>query len=487
MRLSPRVVSIAQLARAPSPRAVSESVEPLLGFVAPVQRASRRVQPSRRASRPPSDALRGVACALGESLTPFSMNAVGWATALRVLFVNPIGGLGGAEQSLLDALAALRSAPGLELSLLLLDDGPLRQRTEELGIPVAVLPLPDSLATLGEFGLRSASWIGKAAVGGRDAVQYLARLSHFLRAARPDIVHTNGIKAHWLVCALRRGPTVLHFRDFVKERRLTRRALRPLCALGQRTGIAISHSVAGDLREAFPELHTDVVYDGIDTDALCPGPRLGDLLSDLAGLPAARPETISVGILGTYARWKGQDAFLRAAGEVTRALPGRSVRFYVIGGAIYRTIASQFDEMELRNLAASVGVADRAGFIPFQSDVVDLYRSLDIVVHASTRPEPFGRTIVEAMACGKPVVAMREGGAKEIFDEGVNALGADPRCTSSLAAAVHKLVVEPGLRDELGRRGREHVVANFSRARLSSDVLRVYGRFRDGARVASGA
>jgi hypothetical protein len=110
------------------------------------------------------------------------MNAVGWATALRVLFVNPIGGLGGAEQSLLDALAALRSAPGLELSLLLLDDGPLRQRTEELGIPVAVLPLPDSLATLGEFGLRSASWIGKAAVGGRDAVEYLARLSERLDA-----------------------------------------------------------------------------------------------------------------------------------------------------------------------------------------------------------------------------------------------------------------------------------------------------------------
>lgn len=409
-----------------------------------------------------------------ESLTRVVANEVGYATALRVLFVNPIGGLGGAEQSLLDALAALRTAPGLELSLLLLDDGPLRKRTEDLGIKVDVLPLPDSLATLGEFGLKSSGWMGRAAVGSRDAVSYLARLASVLRAARPDIVHTNGIKAHWLVCALRRGPTVLHFRDFVKERLLTRRALRPLCAIGRRRGIAISNAVAGDLREAFPELETEVVYDGIDTDALCPGPPDDALLSRLANLPAPPVGTVHVGILGTYARWKGQDAFLRAAGEVTRALPGRSVRFYVIGGAIYRTVASQFDEAELRKLAGDLGIASCAGFIPFQADVVDLYRSLDIVVHASTQPEPFGRTIVEAMACGKPVVAMREGGAQEIFKDGVNALGADPRSTTSLAAAIHRLVVDPLLRQSLGTRGREHTVAHFSRARLSSDVLRVY-------------
>jgi glycosyltransferase involved in cell wall biosynthesis len=401
---------------------------------------------------------------------------------LRVLFVNPIGGLGGAEQSLLDALAALRTAPGLELSLLLLDDGPLRQRTEELGIRVDVLPLPDSLATLGEFGLSSMTWLTRAAAGSRHAASYLARLAHYLRTSRPDIVHTNGIKAHWLVCALRRGPTVLHFRDFVKERRLTRHALRPLCAIGRRTGIAISNSVARDLREAFPELETEVVYDGIDTDSLCPGPREEALLSNLAGLPAPRVGTVNVGILGTYARWKGQDAFLRAAGEVTRALPDRSVRFYVIGGAIYRTVASQFKEAELRKLAGDLGIADSAGFISFQAEVVDLYRSLDIVVHASTQPEPFGRTIVEAMACGKPVVAMREGGAQEIFDDGVNALGADPRSTKSLAAAVRRLVVEPGLREELGARGREHVVEHFSRARLSSDVLRVYAKISEGVR-----
>jgi hypothetical protein len=104
------------------------------------------------------------------------------------------------------------------------------------------------------------------------------------------------------VCALRCGPTVLHFRDFLKERRSARRVTSAMCARPT-TGLAISTSVAKDLREALPELETEVVYVGIDTDALCPGPRAGDLLSNLAGLPSARrffalPERSRAGYLG---------------------------------------------------------------------------------------------------------------------------------------------------------------------------------------------
>lgn len=399
---------------------------------------------------------------------------------MRVLFVNPIGGLGGAEQSLLDALAALKSAPDLELSLLLLDDGPLRTRAEELGIPVEVLALPESLATIGEYGLSTASGLAKAVLGGPDAMGFMPRLSQVLSASHADVVHTNGIKAHWLVCALRRGPTVLHFRDFISERRMTRRALLPLCAAGQRVAISISEAVDQELTQAFPGLPTQIVYDGIDTDGLRPGPSDPGLLSRLAGMDSAPAGTLNVGILGTYARWKGQDAFLRAAAEVLRAVPDRAIRFFVIGGPIYRTQSAQFTEPELAALAGELGIGRAVGFIPFQSEVLSLYRSLDVIVHASTQPEPFGRTIVEAMACGRSVVAMREGGARELFVDGIHALGADPRSIESLAVAVKRLVTQPELRAALGRRGREHTVSRFSRARLASEMRQVYARATGG-------
>src|SRR4051812_6736193 len=73
------------------------------------------------------------------------------------------------------------------------------------------------------------------------------------------------------------------------------------------------------------------------------------------------------------------------------------------------------------------------GFVPFQARVEAVYRALDVVVHASTRPEPFGLTIAEAMACGRPLVAARAGGAAELFEDEVEALGLPEVSAGALA------------------------------------------------------
>lgn len=392
---------------------------------------------------------------------------------MRVLFVNPIAKLGGAEQSLLDVLSALRRRSEVEPSLLILDDGPLRIRAERLGIHVVTEPLPRSLAELGEFGRGS---LGSFAAGGADAVRYLARFAQHLRRARPDIVHTNGIKAHWLTCAVRRGPTVLHFRDFVSDRRLTRLVLRPLSAFGQRLAIANSAAVATDVRNAFPSLETLVIHNAVDTERLSPGGGDPALLAQLAGLPPPPADAVSVGLLATYARWKGHELFLQAAAKVKEALPGVPVRFYVIGGPIYQTSASQYARAELESRTDALGLRGSVGFVDFQDDVVPIYRALDIVVHASTRPEPFGRTIVEAMACGCAVVVTKEGGAAELFADGVHALGVEARSTDALTRAMARLVADPALRTLLARRARDHAVARFSRSRLADELLSAYRR-----------
>src|SRR5262249_14978265 len=68
-----------------------------------------------------------------------------------------------------------------------------------------------------------------------------------------------------------------------------------------------------------------------------------------------------------------------------------------------------------------------AGLVPFQEDTAAVYRALDVVVHASTQPEPFGLTIAEAMSCSRPVVVARAGGAAGLFSRGPHALGGPPR------------------------------------------------------------
>ncbi len=113
------------------------------------------------------------------------------------------------------------------------------------------------------------------------------------------------------------------------------------------------------------------------------------------------------------------------------------------------------------------------GLVPFQEDIARVYRALNVVVHASTKPEPFGRTIVEAMACARSVIVSRAGGAVELFDEGVNASGFEPGNASGLAEAMmHQL--DPLVRARLGQAAREHVQRHFGRSRLAPELLRVY-------------
>ena len=105
-----------------------------------------------------------------------------------------------------------------------------------------------------------------------------------------------------------------------------------------------------------------------------------------------------------------------------------------------------------------------------------MLRSLDVVVHASTRPEPFGRVIVEGMACGASVVAMNEGGAAELFIDEVDALGCPPRNVAELARVMIRLIDDLGLRARLGSAGRSAALARFDRTRLGQEWAPIYNR-----------
>jgi glycosyltransferase involved in cell wall biosynthesis len=152
------------------------------------------------------------------------------------------------------------------------------------------------------------------------------------------------------------------------------------------------------------------------------------------------------------------------------------VQFYIVGGAIYHTAGSQWSGEELDALARELGIEQHVTRVPFQEDTANVYRSLDIVVHASTKPEPFGLTIVEAMACGRPVIISKAGGAAEIFEDGIDALGFAPGDEAALAGRIRMLVEDAGLRSNLAERARRTAVERFSDARIGGELARVYAR-----------
>jgi glycosyltransferase involved in cell wall biosynthesis len=181
------------------------------------------------------------------------------------------------------------------------------------------------------------------------------------------------------------------------------------------------------------------------------------------------------------ARWKGHEVFLRAIAELPAPLRSR-VRAYVIGGAIYGTRGSQLSVDELRASGERLGVSDCVGFTGFVDDVAPAIRSLDIVVHASTEPEPFGLAIIEAMACGKPVIVSAAGGAAEIAELCGGAILHPPGDSRALAGCIERLASNPSERASLGAAGRASAERSFRRTRLADEIIPILERVA-GARL----
>nr|WP_211486207.1 glycosyltransferase family 4 protein [Corallococcus exiguus] len=398
------------------------------------------------------------------------------------MFLNPVGILGGAERALVDLLACLRTLePGLSLHLIAGTDGPLVETARGLGVETQVLALPDRLSALGDSGLREQGRAGLFRFAREIAptplllTRYGLDLRRAVREAAPDLLHSNGIKTH-LLSAATTGlpvPRVWHVHDFLGERPLVRRALSGLHPLAS-AAIANSQAVGDDARTVLGKVPVHVVPNGVDVERFSPATGDGAHLDALAGLPPAPPGTLRVGLVATYARWKGHDVFLEAAALLTRQAPALPVRFYLVGAPLYRTAGSQFTDAELREQVERHGLTGRVGFVPFQPEPARVYRALDVFVHASTRREPFGLTIAEALACGRAAIISKSSGAAEALRDGEDVLAIEPGDANTLTAALRRLLEDEALRDTLARAARHAAVRRFSRERYARDILAVY-------------
>ena len=379
----------------------------------------------------------------------------------HVVFVNPVGVIGGAERVLLAAADAVRTHA--RVTVLLLEAGPLEAALRERGVAVRVLQLPPALSGLGDSQLRNRGKLRALArlaitviVASPYAVKFLRQFRTILRELQPTLVHSNGAKSHLL---LRfdgvKAPVVWHVHDFYSERPLMAKLLRNVRKSVSHI-IAISDAVKRDVEATLPGVAVTTVRNCVDIQHFSP-------LERDAALP------FRIGLVATYANWKGHRVFLDALARLPSFVHG-----YIVGGPIYATSGSQVTQKELQSHANALGIADRVTFLPFQLDPVSVYRMLDVVVHASTRPEPFGLTIAEAMSCGRAVVVAAAGGAIELFTNGVDAIGYQPGDAEDLASAIARILDEVPLRKQLETNARSTAIRQFAPERFGHVLRAVY-------------
>ena len=395
---------------------------------------------------------------------------------LRVTALAASAQLGGTERVLLD-FAARAFEHDIALRVLAPRDGPLIALLNEIGVPAEVVPAPAAMLRGSQQPGRLWSAIPSALmlpVWGRAL-----RAHAFSRDAQ--VFYSIGFKTHLMTAFPSARRVVWHLHEFPPA--TTGWLWRGLARSIPDTLIANSAAVAKAWDA--PSKRLAVIHNGVDLDRFKPreptrwihralGLSTGDRL---VGMPAA------------FARWKGHEAVIEAFRTIMADFP--NVHLVFVGGSIYDTVAEQEFGETLQRITSEGSRASgdrRIHLLPFQERIELTYPEFDVAVHYSLRPEPFGRVILEAMACGIPVLAADEGGPIEI-------LGTDPlahraplvhrpsvvggwlvpaRNTGDLAMSLARaLSLPPAERSKIGQLGRVRAEDHFSARTFAKRVAEV--------------
>jgi len=372
----------------------------------------------------------------------------------RILFVDHVGVMGGAELSLLDIARMTEGG-----RVLLFEDGPFRARLEASGVPVAVLAAP---ATVMEVTREGGRWDDiKSMPGVLLLAIRLARL-----ARKYDLLYANSQKA-FVVSALAgrlaRRPVIWHLRDMMTADHFSPIKRKVAATLGNRFAVKILANSRATAEAFFaiggrPE-QVAVVYNGFDA-----APFEQDYQAERGTLRQALGigERPLVGIFSRLAPWKGQHVLI----EALPRMPG--VHALLVGEALFGE--EKVYAESLRHQIHRLGVADRVHLLGFRDDIPQLLQAVDIVLHTSVAPEPFGRVVVEGMLSGRPVVASKAGGILEIIEDGRTGLLVPPGDPMGLAEAVLQLLSDPLQAGRLSEEGRMSAKARFSHLALIEGV-----------------
>jgi glycosyltransferase involved in cell wall biosynthesis len=370
----------------------------------------------------------------------------------QVLFVSYTAVLGGGELCLLDFAHAYRDTS----QVLLLTDGILKTRLEDLGVKVEVLPSSRSLADVKvSSGLASLKSIGDLLQLGKQVAQ---------KSQNFDVIHANNQKG-FVVAAIARlfggVPVVWHLHDILTADIFssTNRKIAVTLANWFATRVIVNSQATG---EAFIAAGGNsrllrTVHNGFDSEIF---DRLDDDQTSLRqelGIPCDRP---LIGMFSRLSYWKGQHILLEAASKLT------DVHVLLVGDAL-------FGEAEytakLKNIAAQPSLQNHVHWLGFRQDIPQLMKACDVIAHCSTAPEPFGRVIVEAQLAKRPAIATIGGGTSEIIEDGVTGLLIPPNDADLLAEAIAKIFSDRELTNKMVENGYIQAKIKFSIATVCAE------------------
>lgn len=366
--------------------------------------------------------------------------------APQILFIDYTGELGGGQLCLADIAIHLRS----RCEVFLFESGPFQELLEKNGVLVR---LPN-WKTPALSVRKKSSWFAylSSVPVLLSLVMSLARV-----AKRFDLLYANTAKALMVavpVALWQRKPLLVHLHDIISAEHFNRLNSRLLVGganlakgiVANSEASAAAYRKAGGKNRNLQVVPNGFASERFDADVTAQSRMLRKSLGG-----EDRP---LIGLFGRIASWKGQKVLI----EALKLLP--NVSGVIVGDALF-TEADQHYKRELVVLAETLGVTNRVQFAGFQTDVLPYLKAVDVVVHCSISPEPFGRVIVEAQLAGKPIIATQGGGPSEIIKDRVTGILVSPNDADELAKAIKQLLENRKFAEELAMHGRQAAVERF--------------------------
>lgn len=256
---------------------------------------------------------------------------------------------------------------------------------------------------------------------------------------------------------------------------LNKRLYRRMCRKRSILPVGNSRYTASTVGAGVPKTW---IYLGIDKDQFDPD-RPTTLTRADAGLPEGAPVA---GIIGRIEPSKGQDRIVRAIGLLGDI--AKDLHLYLVGGPTEGEFADS-----IRELASSLGLADRVHFAGEVPDPVANYQLIDFSINARVDPEPFGLSVIESMMMRRPILVHALGGPAESVLDGETGWHVGDPSPESFAAGLRGVMEARGDWPRLGERAREHAIERFSKEVYADRYMQVLRKlasegvrgFADGA------
>jgi len=298
-----------------------------------------------------------------------------------------------------------------------------------------------------------------------ETVWGVIKLSGLIKRENIQLVHVNTapVISGALAAKLAGVPVIWHIHEVFTPKAIKLFLCPVILALSNQV-VAISETV----RAQFPiksRSQIQVVYDGIDLEKLKPKTEEEqNKTRKYFNVPRNVP---LIGMVGRFVPWKGQECFIKACAQVALDFPEAH---FILAGQTFSELEQYTKKLEI--LVGKLNLGNRLQFSYWCEDSAELISTLDLFVHASVRPEPFGLVVIEAMALGKPTIGTI-GGVREIItkDVGITVPANNPLAMSN---AIKHILNNKKLAKSMGKKGRPRVARFFNSEFTAKNFTAIY-------------